>query len=540
MRTRVNWLSPTTKALLRRRNRLRKLRDRTAQTTVTASGAVNQSTDGAQAAAQAATNFREAKLEAARSYRSDQRAALRKEWQEGGLKPHGLTSERWASFNAWRGKGCVQRPEPNCSADKVNDAFLGKIAKLRESLNNARPAPLYHKAVEEPFRIQEVTEEEVLLCLSRARATSSSGVDSVPMQQLKRVGPSVAAELTAVVNEVLLGEEWPSNWKDAVVMPLWKKKGCRNDPLMYRPIALLPAIARLTERVLNQQLKQFVHANNLLPDSQHGFRQRYSGTTALLQIVQLAASARDEGHFVYIASLDAAAAFDTVPHERLLHKLQARCGFSGQPQRLLSSYFSARRQCVTMGNYCSGWKTIETGVPQGAVLSPLLYALYSEDIESAVAGSSIVQYADDVTIIASGPTLDEARNKMNRALNQFHVWATGNGIVPEPTKTQLLLSAAPQRLRKVAEVSCNMAGVEISPSDTIRILGVLVDPQFSWEEHAVAAAAQCRNAVHQVRRSARFFPRKDRAKLMEALALPYIDYAQTALALPSQQAHGHS
>eukprot|EP00663_Eupelagonemidae_sp_cell21sb_P001089 gene1089-6108_t len=128
---------------------------------------------------------------------------------------------------------------------------------------------------------------------------------------------------------------------------------------------------------------------------------------------------------------------------------------------------------------------------------------------------------------------------MDTALEQFHAWATSNGISPEPTKTQLLLSASPRRLLPIAEAACVMAGATITPAATIRILGVLLDPQLTWEAHSIATATKARNAVHAVRRAARFLPREDRALLMEAMALPYVDYAQTALSQPSKRAQGH-
>ncbi len=150
-------------------------------------------------------------------------------------------------------------------------------------------------------RIQPATPESVLRSLAEAKATDSAGVDDIPMSILKKIGPPISDELTLLINSVLQQAEWPAQWKRAEVSPLWKRKGCKDDPASYRPVALLPAIARLTERVFGEQIKQHVRRCDLLPDSPYGFRPEHSCTTALLEIVQRIAEARDVGDAVYVS-----------------------------------------------------------------------------------------------------------------------------------------------------------------------------------------------------------------------------------------------
>eukprot|EP00660_Eupelagonema_oceanica_P019035 gene19035-biopygen8430 len=303
---------------------------------------------------------------------------------------------------------------------------------------------------------------------------------------------------------------------------------------MYRPVALLPAIARLTEGVLVDKLKRHVKACKLLPRCQHGFREKHSCSTALTVIVQRIAAARNAGEVAVVASLDAASAFDAVPHELLLQKLERSCGIGGAPLQLLTSYFRGRRQRVRLQESTSGWRPIESGVAQGAVLSPLLYALYSIGIAEAVSDADVIQFADDG--VARGASVASAVSKMDAALAPFHDWATSHRISPEPRKTQLMISAGPRRLKQIANVECKMAGTSIRPSETIKILGVLLDPQLSWVAHAGVAANKSRNAAMAVYRAARHLSIADRATLMAALAHPYLDYCQTPMVYPSAAA----
>eukprot|EP00660_Eupelagonema_oceanica_P019808 gene19809-biopygen15342 len=275
----------------------------------------------------------------------------------------------------------------------------------------------------------------------------------------------------------------------------------------------------------------------MLPHCQHGFRAEHGCDTAVTMLVQQVAEARDVGDVVLVASLDGASAFDTVPHEMLLQKLESTFGIGGQPLQLLRSYLADRRQRVRLsGERRSAWRAVESGVPQGAVLSPLLYALYTIGVEEAVRSAAVIQYCDDVTLVARGPTAQAARQAMDAALAEYHQWSTELRILPEPTKTQLLLSGSVAKLRAAEEIACTMAGADIRPASTIKVLGVLVDSELSWGPHAEVAARRARNAMHAVQRAARHLPRADRARLMAAMCHPYIDYCSAAMAHPSARA----
>ena len=218
------------------------------------------------------------------------------------------------------------------------------------------------------------------------------------------------------------------------------------------------------------------------------------------------------------------------------------------PLKLLESYLSGRRQRVHLDNkQPSPWsEPVEWAVPQGSVLGPLLFSLYCADIGESVQAADIVMFADDVTLVVGGATQVEARHRMNTALAQFHAWATANRLAPQPSKTQLLsLTSYPKadtmqnrfaQWHARQNVTCTMAGEIINPLSDIKILGTLIDDQLSWEAQAAAMSRKARGAMGAVSRHGRYLPKPDRVFLMRALALPYLDYCQTALAAPSAAA----
>jgi ribonuclease HI len=384
-------------------------------------------------------------------------------------------------------------------------------------------------------QFEEVTEKEVRAALAKDKGTRSVGIDEVPMSVLKKVGPQVAQEIAMITNACIREQCWPEQWKKAEIVCIWKKKGNQKEPKFYRPVSMLPAIARLVERMLAEQLKVHIAENKLLPKFQHGFRSKHSTETALIQLVDNIATAMDGGHTTLVASLDLAGAFDTLDREVLMRKLDRTCGIRGPVGALLRDYLQDRFQRVRKPEETGSWKENPWGVPQGSVLGPLLFVLYCSDIQDALGDTATVQYADDVTIVTSAESVEEAVSKMNAALQRFQEYATGNRLAAEPTKTQLMVCAA--RRRKEHElIKCQMDGHEIEPSQTMKVLGVTLDNRLSWEQHNAKAAGKASGVARSVARGTKFLPVSDRAILIQALAHPYLDYCQTALACPNARA----
>eukprot|EP00662_Eupelagonemidae_sp_cell21_P057979 gene57979-biopygen82314 len=247
----------------------------------------------------------------------------------------------------------------------------------------------------------------------------------------------------------------------------------------------------------------------------------------------------------------------------------------------MKNYLAERSQRTVMdGKDPSAWGSPGCGVPQGSVLGPLLFALYCADLGEHVKTAVPVQFADDLSLVSRGATLQQARDRMNVALHEFHRYATANRLAPQPSKTQLMIltphkaakaassaegegqpqcraivwdgtswvCAAPCRDKKSKKgqaspsvcprcgnetFACELDAQRVDCSTTIKILGVLLDNRLSWEEQASTAAGKARYTVDAIKRFARYLATPDRGFLAKALALPHLDYCQTALAAPT-------
>ena len=437
------------------------------------------------------------------------------------------SKEGWGVYNKMKKRKIRHKTLPSCSADKCNEAFIQKVKNIREPLLSTpiKPPLNHNKPVMREFK--SVTVKDVLKALSRDKGTKSVGEDEIPMSILKKVGPQLAEEIADIVNAIIAEGEWPEQWKWAVVVPVWKKKGNKQEPKYYRPVSMLPAIARLVERILAEQLKTHIRENGILPDFQHGFRAYHSTETALIQLIDMIATARDEGEAVVVASLDIAGAFDTLDRAVLIDKLEKVCGIEASVLKFLKNYLEGRKQRVRKGTEPCRWMENPWGVPQGSVLGPLLFILYCADIGDIVKTARIVQYADDMTLVATGNSPEEAAEEMNEALLEFQEYATGSRLAAEPTKTQVMLCA------RKGEVKCKMDGHVLTPEATMKILGVTLDRRLSWEEHNAKAAGKASGIARSIARETKYLRKGDKAALIRALAHPHLDYCQNALANPS-------
>ena len=188
------------------------------------------------------------------------------------------------------------------------------------------------------------------------------------------------------------------------------KKDDKTDPNNYRPISILPVIAKVFERIICNQLYKYLVQNKLLTKLQSGFPSLHSTITAMLDATNEWYVNFDQGKTNAVAFLDLTKAFDTVSHDILISKLEL-LGISGVTLNWFKSYLSERKQCCVVKESTSQARYITCGVPQGSILGPLLFLIYINDLPGCLSYSTARMYADDTSItVFSKSTIAHARN----------------------------------------------------------------------------------------------------------------------------------
>ena len=238
-------------------------------------------------------------------------------------------------------------------------------------------------------------EEEISKILSSLNEWKAMGPDGIHPAVLKNCSKEVATPLRIIFQSTIDQGKLPTDWKRANVTPIFKK-GLRTEASNYRPVSLTSQVCKVMEKIINSRIQEHVTRNDLLCQNQHGFTKGRSCLTNLLTSIENWTREMDQGNDVDVIYLDFAKAFDSVPHKRLLKKLEGY-GIRGKLLAWIQDFLQDRKQRVIYNDEASDWTQVLSGVPQGSVLGPTLFILYVMDIPEVIK-SSVDMFADDTKL----------------------------------------------------------------------------------------------------------------------------------------------
>jgi hypothetical protein len=249
------------------------------------------------------------------------------------------------------------------------------------------PYPSMHNII-----VQEAGVEKLLNSLNPRKA---SGPDKLPTKLIKEHASILAPVLTKIFQQSLDSGTVSQDWTKANVSAEFKK-GKRSDPANYRPISLTSIMSKILEHIIFSSVMAHADKHHILADFQHGFRKGHSCETQLINTVEELSRGLNCKQQIDCLVLDFAKAFDTVPHQRLLYKLEYY-GVRGNTLEWIESWITSRTQTVVVDGESSGEVHVASGVPQGTVMGPLLFLLFINDIGEDI-DSSIKLFADDCVL----------------------------------------------------------------------------------------------------------------------------------------------
>jgi endonuclease/exonuclease/phosphatase family metal-dependent hydrolase len=382
--------------------------------------------------------------------------------------------------------------------DSLNNFFASTVRATNPAPLLAGDTTTDPKQHVEKFKLQEVTPVQVLSILKSTRSSASAGPDGISGYLIKELAVALNNNVTNIFNMSIRLGSFPASWKRANIVPVWKGKGCKKEPSNFRPISILPILARILEKLLAAQLYRYCDANSIIPVQQFGFRQRSSCEMALIKATDSWIEKVDSGLFVGALLIDLSKAFDSVPHQKLLDEL-CDIGCSADALKWFCSYLSGRQQRVTQQESTTPWVAISQGVPQGSGLSPLLFNIYMRHLPQAT-HSEVIQFADDVTGSVADKNIDNVLTGLSDTYNEIKKYCNERELKVNANKTQLIVFKTASK-KVVPTVELMLDGHIIKPLPTVKLLGFNLDHHFQWGEHIDKTVKKCHGIIGALRKA---------------------------------------
>ena len=379
-----------------------------------------------------------------------------------------------------------------------------------------------------PFSFTPVTDAQVLSVIN-STYTNSTGPDHISKSMLKIASPTILPHLTALINSSFSGCTFPSSWKNSHIRPLLKTI-TPISPSDTRPIALLPEMAKIQERLAFDQLLHHLESNNLFSPRQACYRKGHSTQTALLGVLDDIREAIESRRITFLMLFDFSKAFDCIPHKRLLQKLR-RYHLSDNTIKWLFSYLHDRRQTVIDDNGNPGpWNRVSSGVPQGSVLGPLLFALYINDLPESLTFSNFMIYADDTQIYhhCLPSQILEGIASIQRDAQSVAAWAQQNGLELNLKKTKVMVIGSSSYINSIDFASLPSIIVNNQPIEYVHLfknLGVHITSTLSWKPHVDHILKKVFSSLGSLKFYRKSLSTSLRIQLIKSLVLPHFDYA---------------
>jgi len=367
----------------------------------------------------------------------------------------------------------------------------------------------------------KISENGILNLLSKINVKKSIGPDEIPSRILLEAKQEICPILTYIFNQSLLTSALPKDWLSANVHPL-HKKGPKDLPENYRPISLTCICCKMLEHIVHSHISNHLLKLNLLDPNQHGFLKNRSCTTQLISAFNDWSSFIDKKMPAILAVFDFSKAFDSVPHDLLIAKLPLY-GISGLVLDWISAFLHTRRQRVTLNGSTSNWLPVDSGVPQGSVLGPLLFLLYINDISNNV-NSTVRLFADDLIMYR---TLNNSTSKtgFQDDIDKLLKWANKWGMNFNAKKCHVVNIS---NLKTTNSFKYRLGNCELQYLDIFTYLGVLIGSDLNLSHHVNTTYNKASRTLNFVKRNVAICNSKYRALAYTSLVRPHLEYACAA------------
>ena len=399
-------------------------------------------------------------------------------------------------------------------AETLNN-FFGSVF-TKEDLNNLPDSKPTEWSDGKTITDILVTPSAIEEKLSKLDINKAYGPDGIPPIVLKELRSSLSTPLSYLFNKSIESGTLPEEWKTANVTAIFKK-GTKSEPGNYRPVSLTSVICKVFESIVRDCIVDHMNINRLFSECQHGFRQHRSCVTQLLHVMEDLTKLLEDKNNIDVIYFDFKKAFDTVPHKRLLTKLEYY-GITGNVLLWIKDFLSNRKQAVKVGSNFSDTIKVTSGIPQGSILGPILFTIFINDLPDQVESYCKI-FADDTKIY----NVTSETKKLQDDINSMILWSE---------HWQLYFNTAKcKRMHIGKSNSKHEYTMNVNDKETIieecteeKDLGIIIDNELKFDRHIQEAVKKASKVLGMIKRNFKFIDKENLLLLFKGLIRPILEY----------------
>ena len=349
--------------------------------------------------------------------------------------------------------------------------------------------------------------------------SNGKGIYKISTEVLEFSKSTIGPYLAHIFNKCVTQGYFPHELKIGCITPIFKS-GERKNIQNYRPVCSLSPFSKIFERLIYNRMYSFLEKNDILSNTQYGFRKKRSTESALINYINNIHNGLNKKHYVTSIFMDLSKAFDVIDHSILKPKLE-HYGFRGIFLEFILSYVQDRQYFVSSNGFKSPTKTVNIGVPQGSILGPLLFLIYINDMKNSSIILHFLQYADDSTITFSSNNLKNCIDVMKTECNKVLEWLIANKLIINLNKTFIMVFT---NRKRQGNVSIDMNNHTINEINECKFLGIMLDNKLKWQSHIKHISNKMSKSVAILRYLKFTFPKYILKTLYLTLIYPYLIY----------------